>query len=181
MLDLDNAVATLRGGGVAACPTEGVWGLACIASNEAAVQRVIDLKARDTGKGLILIGDSRAQVTPLLAPLEPAWCSRMDHAWPGPVTFVIPAAMGISPLLTGGRRTLAVRVSAHPLLLALTRTLGEPVVSTSANLSGEKPLKTAAAIRRVFGDRIDGVVEGELGGRRKPSDIIDVRTGRQLR
>lgn len=171
----------MRDGGILACPTEGVWGLACIASNDDAVQRTIDLKERSATKGLIIIGADYAQVSPLLATPEPAWKSRMDSSWPGPMTFVAPAARDVSPLLTGGRLTLAVRVSDHPVLAALTRQLGEPIVSTSANLSGERPLKTAAAIRRVFGDRIDGIVAGELGGRRKPTDIMDVRTGRRLR
>ena len=180
-LDLDAAVRVLRDGGVVACPTEGVWGLACSASNTHAVERVITLKARDSRKGLILIGADLAQVTPLLAPLEPAWRSRLADGWPGPVTFVIPAARDVSAHLTGGRLTLAVRISAHPVLRALTTQLKEPIVSTSANISGEKTLKTPAAIRRVFGDQLDGIVAGELGGRRDPSDIVDVRTGRRLR
>lgn len=180
-MELEEAVRLLKSGGVVACPTEGVWGLACIASNESAVERVIELKARDVGKGLILIGASLEQISPLLAPLEPAWRSRMESAWPGPVTFVVPAARNVSPQLTGGRLTLAVRVSAYPILAALTESLCEPIVSTSANISGEKTLKTPTAIKRVFGDQLDGIVTGSLGGRRKPSDIIDVRTGRRLR
>ena len=164
-----------------ACPTEGVWGLACDAASGTAVSRVLGLKVRDADKGLILIGASRAALQPLLAPLEPAWRSRMDLAWPGPVTFVVPAARGVSPVLTGGRLTLAVRVSAHPVLIALVGRLGRPIVSTSANVSGEKPLTSVAAIRRAFGDGLDGIVSGELGGRRGPSDIVDVRTGRRLR
>lgn len=158
-----------------------MWGLACDASDEAAIQRVIDLKARDAGKGLILVAANPGQLQPWIAPLEPAWRSRMDLAWPGPVTFVAPAARIVSALLTGGRLTLAVRVSAHPVLFALTTALGRPIVSTSANVSGEAPLKNAAGIRRAFGERIDGVVAGELGGRRKPTDIVDVRTGEKLR
>ena len=164
-----------------ACPTEGVWGLGCVHDDEAALARVLALKQRDANKGLILIGASRAMLQPLLAPLEPAWRSRMDVAWPGPVTFVAPAARHVSALLTGGRLTLAVRVSAHPPLLALVERVGRPLVSTSANLSGRPPLKTAAAIRRTFGDALDGIVDAPPGSRRGPSDIIDVRTGERLR
>ena len=158
-----------------------MWGLACRAADASAVERLLALKARDAAKGLILIGADRASLQPLLAPLEPAWRSRMDVAWPGPVTFVVPAARDVAPPLTGGRLTLAVRVSAHPTLAALAAALGEPFVSTSANPSGAKPLATAAAIRRAFGAGLGGVVEGALGGRRRPSDIVDVRTGRRLR
>ena len=145
------------------------------------MRRVLELKGRDASKGLILVGADRRALEPLLAPLEPAWRSRMDVAWPGPVTFVVPAARGLSPLLTGGRSTLAVRVSAHPTLAGLARALGAPLVSTSANASGERPLGDAAAVARAFGDGLDGIVAGELGGRRGPSDIVDVRTGARLR
>ena len=180
-LSVDEAAAALADGGLVACPTEGVWGLSCRADDEAALARLIGLKARDPTKGLILIGASRDALGPWLAPLEPAWRSRLDLAWPGPVTFVAPAARGLPDALTGGRSTLAVRVSAHPPLAALVAACGAPLVSTSANPSGAPPLKTAAAVRRAFGDALAGVVEGELGGRRKPSDIVDVRTGRRLR
>jgi len=166
---------------VLACPTEGVWGLACDARCETSVRRVLELKGRDANKGLIVIAASRLGAQPLLAALEPAWRSRMDSAWPGPVTFIVPAARSVSATLTGGRLTLAVRVSAHPVLAALVAGLDRPIVSTSANRSGESPLKTPAAIRRAFGPELDGIVAGRLGGRRKPSAIIDVRTGRRLR
>lgn len=164
-----------------ACPTEGVWGLSCKASDDAAIARIVELKARDSNKGLIVIGANIEQLTPWVATPEPAWRSRMNDAWPGAVTFIVPAHRDASPTLTGGRSTLAVRVSAHPVLAALTSQLGEPLVSTSANLSGAKPLATAAAIYRTFGDALDGIVTGELGGRKRPSDIIDVRTGHRLR
>ena len=185
-LTIDEAAAALAGGGLVACPTEGVWGLSCRADDEAALERLIGLKGRDPSKGLILVGASRAALEPWLAPLEPAWKSRMDLAWPGPVTFVAPAARGLSAALTGGRTTLAVRVSAHPPLVALVAAAaaacdGAPLVSTSANPSGAPPLRTAAAVRRAFGGGIAGVVEGMLGGRRGPSDIVDARTGRRLR
>ena len=145
------------------------------------MRRVLGLKARDASKVLILIGADRASLEPLLAPLEPAWKSRMDLAWPGPVTFVVPAARTVPALLTGGRTTLAVRVSAHPTLAGLASALGAPLVSTSANVSGRPPLKGAAAVRRAFGEGLDGIVAGELGGRSGPSDIVDVRTGARLR
>ena len=185
-LSVDEAAAALADGALVACPTEGVWGLSCRADDEAALERLIGLKGRDPAKGLILVGVSRAALGPWLAPLEPAWRSRMDLAWPGPVTFVAPAARGLPAALTGGRSTLAVRVSAHPPLVALATAValacdGAPLVSTSANPSGAPPLRTAAAVRRAFGDGIAGVVEGTLGGRRGPSDIVDVRTGRRLR
>lgn len=175
------AAAALAAGALVACATEGPWGLTCRPDHEGALAALLHAKRRDAGKGLILVAASRAQLAPWLAPLEPAWRSRMDLAWPGPVTFVAPAARGLPALLTGGRSTLAVRVTAHPTLLALIDACDSPLVSTSANASGAPTLRTATAIRRTFGDALAGIVAGEPGGRRKPSDIVDVRTGARLR
>ncbi len=175
------AAAALADGRLVACPTEGVWGLSCRPDREDALEALLALKRRDAGKGLILVATSRARLAPWLAPLEPAWRSRMDVAWPGPVTFVVPAARDLSPLLTGGRTSLAVRVTDHAPLRALIDACGTPLVSTSANESGAPTLRTATAIRRAFGDAMAGIVEGEPGSRKRPSDIVDVRTGARLR
>lgn len=180
-VDVERAAALVRGGGVIAYPTEAVFGLGCDPANEQAVRRIVALKARDATKGLILVAADFVQLQPWLIPLEPAWQSRVDDAWPGPVTFVIPARPEVSALLRGAHLTLAVRVSDHPVVCALCRRCGHALVSTSANRSGEPALRSSSDVEQAFGRALDGVVAGETGGRRKPSSIIDVRTGRSLR
>lgn len=170
----------LRRGGIIAYPTESCYGLGCDPRNPRALQRLIRLKGRSTARGMLLIADRFKRLKPFVRPLHAADLARMQHSWPGPVTWVAPASAACPPLLTGGRPTIAVRVTAHPVAARLCRSLGMALVSTSANKSGKKPAKTAAECRRIFGARVR-VIPGRIGRRRRPSTLIDLATGNILR
>ncbi|AAZ98413.1 probable Sua5/YciO/YrdC family protein [Thiobacillus denitrificans ATCC 25259] len=172
--------AYLRRGGVIAYPTESCYGLGCDPRNAAALRRLIRLKGRDAGKGMLLIADRYRRLQPFVGALSPTGRARMRRSWPGPVTWVVPASRRCPPELTGGRTTVAVRVTAHRPAAALCRSLGTALVSTSANKSGHTPAKTAAQCRRMFGARVR-VVDGRIGTRRRPSTLIDLATGKILR
>ena len=172
--------AYLRLGGVIAYPTESCYGLGCDPRNPRALKRLIALKGRSAAKGLLLIADRYRRLAPFVGAIPPAELARMRRSWPGPVTWVVPASAACPPLLTGGRKTVAIRVTAHPGAAGLSRTLGMALVSTSANKSGQKPAKTAAECRRLFGARVR-VVAGRIGTRRRPSTLIDLATGTVLR
>lgn len=178
---LDPAVRVLRAGGVVAYPTEAVYGLGCDPRDGAALDRILALKGRPTSLGLILIASEFSQLAPLLAPLPPALEARATATWPGPVTWIWPAATGLPPALTGGRDTLAVRVTAHPGAAALCHGFGGALVSTSANRHGEPPARDAATVRAAFGAGVDFVIDGPCGGLARPTEIRDVRTGAVLR
>jgi L-threonylcarbamoyladenylate synthase len=179
--DVSAAVMALRLGGVIAYPTEAVFGLGCDPRNEHALQRILDIKGRDVHKGFILIASTQHQLTPFLARIEPAWQAQFDSVWPGPVTFVVPSARGVSNLLSGFRDTLAVRVSDHPVVRLLCEQFGGAIVSTSANRSGFEPCRTQAAVRALFAPDVNGIVTGSVGGHASPSKIFDVRTQAQIR
>ena len=179
--DISEAVKALREGGVIAYPTEAVYGLGCDPNDAAALQRILDIKAREANKGFILIAASQDQLAPFLAPLKPDWQAQLDAAWPGPITFVLPAAKSVSPLLTGQRETLAVRVSAHPLVKQLCTDYGGAIVSTSANLSGHPALNNGTDVEHVFQDSIDAIIDANVGELSSPTQIIDARTGKRLR
>lgn len=172
--------AHLRRGGLIAYPTESCYGLGCDPRNPRALARLIRLKGRSAAKGLLLIADRFKRLQPFVRPMSAADRARMLKSWPGPVTWVVPASPACSPLLTGGRPTIAVRVTAHPGAARLCRMLGMALVSTSANKSGRKPAKTAAECRRIFGTRVH-VVTGRIGARKHPSTLIDLATGTVLR
>jgi L-threonylcarbamoyladenylate synthase len=172
--------AYLRRGGLIAYPTESCYGLGCDPRNPRALKRLIRLKGRGAAKGLLLIADHFKRLQVFLAPLKAADLARMQRSWPGPVTWVVPASSACPPQVTGGRPTIAVRVSAHPGAAGLCRALGMALVSTSANKSGRKPAKTAAECRRIFGARVR-VIAGRIGRRRRPSTLIDLATGTVLR
>lgn len=172
--------AYLTRGGLIAYPTESCYGLGCDPRNKRALKRLIALKGRDAGKGLLLIADHFRRLRRFVAALPPADLARMKRSWPGPVTWVVPASTACPPLLTGGRSTIAVRVTAHPVAARLCRMLGMALVSTSANKSGQKPARTAAQCRRAFGARVR-VIEGRTGARKRPSTLIDLASGTVLR
>lgn len=175
------AAAAIRRGGIVAYPTEGVWGLGCDPANEDAVRRILALKERRAEEGLILLAASEAQLAAFAAPFTPAMARRILPTWPGPVTWIVPAAENCPGWLTGGRQTIAVRVSAHPAARALARAAGTALVSTSANRHGGSPARDAEAVRALFGDRLDALLEAPLGDRGGPTEIRDAASGRLLR
>jgi L-threonylcarbamoyladenylate synthase len=172
--------AYLRRGGLIAYPTESCYGLGCDPRNPHALKRLIRLKGRSAAKGLLLIAHHFKQFKPFIRPLSAADQAKMQRSWPGPVTWVVPASPTCSPLLTGGRATIALRVTAHPVAAGLCRELGMALVSTSANKSGKQAAQTAAQCRRIFGSRVR-VIDGRIGQRRRPSTLIDLATGTTLR
>jgi len=177
---LRRASAAIRAGGVVAYPTEAVYGLGCDPQQLEAVRNLLALKRRAPKKGLILIAADYQQIRPYLD-IDAATERQLKASWPGPVTWVVPAAVGVSPLLTGGRDRLAVRVTAHPVAAALCRRCDTALVSTSANLSGRQAARSAFAVRRVFNGLIDYLLPGSVGGLAGPTEIRDVLTGAVLR
>lgn len=172
---------TLQVGGVIAYPTEAVWGLGCDPANPNAIRRLLTLKSRPVKKGLILIGASTEQFEPILSRLKQKEREQIIATWPGPVTWVVPHFGLVSPLVSGGRDTVAIRVTDHTQVQSLCREFGGPIVSTSANPTGLCEARSALAIRTYFNDKLDGILHGKLGGRDKPSEIRELGSGKTLR
>lgn len=173
---------TLAAGGVIAYPTEAVWGLGCDPWNEAATHTILDLKNRPEHKGLILVASSVEQIRFLLSPLPEELQERATRHWPGPVTCVIPdVRRQIPPWVRGQHKSIAVRISAHPLVKALCELTGGPLVSTSCNPAGRAPARHAWQVQKYFPEGLDLLVAGRLGNARKPSTIIDIVSGQTLR
>jgi L-threonylcarbamoyladenylate synthase len=177
---LQRAADHVRRGGVIAYPTEAVYGLGCDPAAHPAVERIVRIKGRSAGAGLILIASDLAQLEGWIAPTA-SERQRLDTHTAEPVTWVVTAGPRAYALLTGGRGTLAVRLTTHPLAAALCRTVAMPLVSTSANRHGRPPARTALMVRRRFGAEVDYVLGGATGGRANPSEIRDARSGAVLR
>lgn len=178
---LRQTVRALRAGGVVAFPTEAVWGLGCDPLNGTAITRLLQIKRRRISKGVILIAHEFAALKPFLAPLDPPLERRVRATWPGPVTWLLPAAPSIPYWISGGRDTVAVRVTAHPPARALCASFGRPLVSTSANPADRRPARNARQVRAFFGHRLDALLPGDTGGLTRPTQIRDARTERVVR
>lgn len=172
--------AHLRQGGVIAYPTESCYGLGCDPRNRRAVMKLLRLKGRPQHKGLILIGSEFSQLQPYAAPLDAEQWRTVAPSWPGPVTWLLPAARTTPAWLRGSHNSIAVRVSAHPLAARLCQALDIALVSTSANRSGLKPARTYAACFKDFGNEVL-VLPGLIGKRRRPSTIMDLASGGVMR
>lgn len=179
--DIKAAARAIADGGVVAYPTEAVWGLGCDPDNAEAVRQLLSIKQRPQEKGLILVAASMDQLEPYISHLDQAQRRVLEQSWPGPITWVIPNADRASPLVRGDHSGVAVRVSAHPLVLGLCQAFGGPIVSTSANRSGDPPARDAATVRRYFPDQLAAITPGEVGDAARPSEIRDLLTGIVLR
>ena len=174
------AALVLSEGGLVAYPTEGVYGLGCDPLNQAAVFSLLELKRREAGKGLILVSGHIEHFSFLLSKCSVADCDKMLQTWPGPVTWIVPHYGQVPLWISGGRDTVAIRVSAHPVICAITQFFSMPIVSTSANFSGDPPAKTIYQLNRLR-PKLDYIVPGPILTPGVPSKMIDLKTGIILR
>lgn len=172
--------AHLKRGGVIAYPTESCYGLGCDPRNRRAVRRILKLKQRPQRKGLILIASNYHQVAPYIHPLTPAGQRRLQQDGVQAVTYLMPAKPSCPRWLRGEHDTLAVRLTAHPFARGLCRSVGSALVSTSANVSGQRAVKTYAECQRMFGKKV-WVLRGRVGKRKQPSTIRAWSDGKIIR
>lgn len=163
-------------------PTEAVFGLGCDPDSEIAVQALLKLKKRPWQKGLILIAAHYTQLIDYIddSALDNAARERMFACWPGPVTWIVPASSATPLWLKNQYASLAVRVSAFKPVRRLCLAFGKPLVSTSANLTGLPPARTAGEVRELLGVAFP-ILDEAVEGRRNPSEIRDALSGELLR
>jgi L-threonylcarbamoyladenylate synthase len=172
--------AHLKRGGLIAYPTESCYGLGCDPRNRIAVQRLLKLKQRPQHKGLILIAASYRQMARYLQPITPAQQQRLKTAGAQAITYLMPALHSAPRWLRGNHDTLAVRLTAHKQAAQLCRSMNSALVSTSANLSGQRPARTYAQCQRLFGRKV-WVLPGRVGSRKTPSTISMWADGKIIR
>ena len=163
----------VRRGGLLAVGTESSYALSASVSNPTALDRVIDAKERPSGKPLlVLIGEQNQLDT--LAGSVPSWFHVMiNEFWPGPLTVIVPAQHGLSPVLTAGTGTIGIREPAPAFLRALLRHTG-PLTGTSANRSGQAPCLTADEVEASLGHAVDLILDTGPAPGNPPSTLLSV-------
>jgi len=175
--DIEKAVEILRGGGVIAFPTDTVYGIGADAFNALAVKRVFEIKNRPMNLPLPLLISSTEQLSVLAGDIsELAWFL-IKRFWPGGLTLILPKADSLAPHLGSGSN-VGVRQPNHPVCLALIQRLGNPIIGTSANISGRPAALTASEVREHLEGKLDFVLDGGRCPGGKESTIVDV-TGEQ--
>lgn len=156
--DIDRAAQLLEEGGIVAFPTETVYGLGALTSDEDAIERLFRMKGRPRNRPLIVHVHDAAGID-AFASSVPDYARRLAEAlWPGPLTLVLPARPSVSPLVTGGSETVGLRVPDHPVTLQLLAELvarrgaATGIAGPSANRYGEAPPRTAAEVAAGIGE-----------------------------
>ena len=175
----DKAAQILLSGGVIAYPTEGVFGLGCLPSDDEAVQRLLEIKQRNPSKGLILLAASASQFDDWIS--LPASFSLPPPDPDKPITWIVPAGKKAGYQIQGDNAGIAVRITTHPVAQAICEAAGSPIVSTSANLGGQPVAPSQFILRRQFGRLVDYVVPGPCGPSAGASEIRDFLSGDVLR
>ena len=171
MTDLAALVRVLKRGGVVACPTETFLGLLADARNEKAIERVAELKGRPADMPIaLLLPDRRAAADVALAPSAEAR-ALMQTFWPGPLTILLPAKPDLSLRLTRDGK-VGVRVPGPSPAADLVRAFGHPLTATSANRTGEPPLRSVDELPAALAKELGGVMLGVSPGG-APSTLID--------
>ncbi|MEO9943746.1 MAG: Sua5/YciO/YrdC/YwlC family protein [Paraglaciecola sp.] len=180
--DSELILETLLQGGIIAYPTEGVLGLGCDPDNEEAVFKLLKIKNRPVEKGLILVAKTYSQLLPYIddARIPMDMRTEIFSSWPAAITWLLPASKHAPKWITGDSDYIAVRVSQHLVVGQLCELFNKPLVSTSANVAGTQPALNAEQLNRQFSEP-PVLVEGELGGNKKPSQIRHGMTGQIIR
>jgi len=175
-----NAARSIQQGKVIAYPTEAVFGLGCHPLDAEAVKQILKIKQRPVSKGLILIASDFSQLRPYVADVPDELLEQVFNTWPGPNTWLFPKNPATPYWLTGNFNTIAVRVSAHPVVQDLCNTGGTALVSTSANRSKQEPARSALECR-LKNLAADIIVNGNVDRNAKPSVITDLLSGKVIR
>ncbi|MBO4536265.1 MAG: threonylcarbamoyl-AMP synthase [Bacteroidales bacterium] len=169
------AVDTLKAGGIILDPTDTVWGIGCDATNEAAVARVFELKQRSDSKSLItLVAD--ADMLGRYVKVIPEVAINLLEVNDKPMTIIYPGAMGLAPNVVAEDGSVGIRIPMHDFCVEVIRRFHKPIVSTSANISGQPAPAYYEDIPLEIIDAVDWVADPYLeeGSTGEPSQIIQV-------
>ncbi|GAA4346536.1 L-threonylcarbamoyladenylate synthase [Kangiella taiwanensis] len=183
---IKRAVNLMEQDGVIAYPTEAVFGLGCLPFSVEAIERILAIKKRPWHKGLILVASDIAQIEPFVDEnfhdLLVCFDEVPDPEEPDqPVTWLLPKSELVLPLVCGEHPKIAIRLSKHPVVMALCDEAQSVIVSTSANRAGNPEMKRTEDVRNQMTHQLDMVVSGAVGGYDRPSKIIDAQTQKVLR
>jgi L-threonylcarbamoyladenylate synthase len=176
---IEQGIHILREGGIVSYPTDTVYGLGACASLVNAVKRIYYVKQRPLNMPLPLLMADINQIEEFTESIPPAARLLINRFLPGGLTLVLPAADTIPDIITGGGKSVALRIPAHPVPLALIKGLNSPVVGTSANLSGKTSPLTAGDVYLQLGNNVDLIIDGGRCPGGKESTVVDV-TGQSI-
>jgi len=176
--DINNAIEVLRSGGIILYPTDTIWGIGCDATNPDAIEKIYKLKQRTEKSGLIILVDEPGRIPSYVNEIpEIAW-DLIDLA-NEPLTIIYPKAKNLPKNLVALDGSIGIRVVNHEFCKRLIQRFGKPIVSTSANISGQPFPKTFSEVNSIIAKGVDHVVPETYNNpiSPKPSSIIQLGPG----
>ena len=171
---MEKAIESLRNGGIILYPSDTIWGVGCDATNESACQRISELKGRGEEKSFILLADGFPMVERYIPEFQEVCYDLVDFI-EKPLTIIYPNARDLAPSVFAKDGSVGIRITKDPNCLKLIRSIRRPLVSTSANLSGEPNPKNFDEISNEIKTGVDAIVEMRLTEKMtRPSQIIKV-------
>ena len=152
-------VQCLQDGGIIAYPTDTTYGIGCSIFNKKGIERIYQLKQRDRKKPFSFICPSLSEVS-RYAKVSNVAFKILKRYLPGPYTFVLEATRDVPDLLLTRQKTVGIRIPDNRICLDIVQMLGYPIITTSANLSGEEPVGDPNLIDLNFGGKLDFIVDG---------------------
>lgn len=180
--DIQNAVNTLKQGGIILYPTDTVWGIGCDATNEAAVAKVFALKHRNDSKALICLVDSEARLQRYVRNVPPVAWDIFELA-NKPTTIILDGAVNLAPNLVASDGSVAMRITNEPFSKELCYRFQKALVSTSANISGEPPAQNYCDLSQELLESVDYVCFSRRQEKRphQPSSILKITQNGEIR
>ncbi len=170
---IQRCLEVLRSGGMIVYPTDTVWGVGCDATNSDAVAKIYELKRSENKRSMIVLCNSLDMAARYIS-RPPQIAFEVMEVTTKPLTVIMPGGVGVAPNLLPEEGTLAIRIPDHEFCAELIRRFGRPLVSTSANISGEETPKRLDEISREILDGVDYIVSPKLEGKptKQPSSIM---------
>ncbi len=178
-MELKKIHEILVDGGVIAYPTESVFGLGCDPSNKQAITKILEIKKRTLEMGFVLLTPN-IEIVSGWVNISNKQLKIFSSPSKRPTTYIVPASVAAPKWLTV-KNTLAIRLSKDPFIKNICGLLGLPIVSTSANLHGENPCKSAEEVQKIMGSQLDYIVFKQTGPFNNPSTIVDLSSGKTIR
>jgi L-threonylcarbamoyladenylate synthase len=171
---LENTIEQLKSGGIILYPSDTIWGLGCDATNDEACQRIHELKERPANKSFIVLVDGFPMLERFVPDFNPV-CYELADLATRPLTIIYPSAKGLAPSVLAEDGTVGIRITTDVNCLKLIRSIRKPIVSTSANVSGQLSPTCFSEIAPTIKNGVDAILEDRLTEKMiTPSQIIKI-------
>lgn len=178
MEEFKKIVAVLSSGGIILYPTDTIWGIGCDATNDKAVKRIYDIKKREDNKSMLVLLDNENRLTQYIGKVpDIAW--ELIEASDKPLTLIYPYAKNLAPNLIANDGSVGIRIVKDEFCVQLIKQFRKPLVSTSANISGEKSPVVFSEISENIKSKVDYIVTHRQSDNTPgiPSSIIKINDG----